>query len=383
MLSIIACVFSVHIYIPNMPVMAEAFNCSQEMMQLSISVGVLGTSLTTPFIGPLSDTVGRWKVLLFSQQLFMLACFATYFANTIEAFLVFRFIQGIGGAAAFTVGFACVTDLFQGSTAARYLSYLTSTMTLSLVIAPLLGGFLASYFPWQSTFLFMSFLAVISVIALYTRFRETLQTPMLFSVLRSLKAYGHMLMHPKFMVMATIPSIMIGGIIVFMSTGAFFFIKKMGFPASLYGILQCIIMLSNTAASIYSASLIQRFGLMNTTRIGLSLFISGSIGFLLSASWFLESTAMTILAISLYAAGLGLTFNIMTSQAMEMFRHNAGTASAAINFMRGIIISGCTALGGQLYDETLWPTAAFLTVIAAITLVMNLLGSGQKATVNP
>ncbi len=370
MMAIVACVFSVDIYIPSMPAMAEAFGTSQEMMQFSISAGLIGTSLATPIIGPLSDAIGRWKILVFSQIFFMLACFATIFATNIETFILCRFIQGIGGAAPFAIGFACVTDIFQGTRAAVYLSYLTTSITLSLVVAPLFGGVFASYFPWQAAFIFLTALAAFSIAVLYWRLPETLQTPSPFSFSKTLTSFGSMMVHKRFIVMATVPSLMIGGIIVFMSTGAFYFINELNIPAALYALFQGIIMFFNTMSSYFSGRLIQRFGLTKTTILGVTLFSIGSLAFLTSTLWIPENTAATIFAISLYASGLGLTFNTMTAQSMELFRHRAGTASSAISFIRGLLIAGSVAIGSQIYDGTLWPTSIFLAGITVLCVVM-------------
>lgn len=353
-----------------MPMMAEAFGSSQEMMQFSISAGMIGTSIATPIIGPLSDAIGRRKILLYSQILYMLGCLATIFAINIETFIFCRFLQGIGGAAAFAVSFATVTDLYQGTRAAIYLSYLTTTITLSLVVAPLFGGAFAAYLPWQAAFVFLTTLAALSSLILYRSFPETLQQSAPFSICKTLGSYWSMMSHLRFMVMATIPSLLIGGIVVFMATGAFYFINELGVPTALYGTFQGIIMLCNTMASYLSAHLIQRFGLNKSTLLGVTLFSIGSLSFLSATLWIPEQTIAIIITVSLYAAGLGLTFNTMTAQSIELFRHKAGTVSSAISFMRGLIIAGCISLGSQVYNATLWPIALFLTSITAICVTL-------------
>lgn len=378
MLAIVACVFSVDIYIPSMPVMAEAFGTSQEMMQFSISAGLIGTSLATPIIGPISDAVGRWRILVFSQIFFTLACFATIFATNIETFIFCRFVQGIGGAAAFAIGFACVTDVFKGTRAAIYISYLTTTITLSLVVAPLFGGAFAAYLPWQAAFVFLTALAALSTAVLYWRLPETLQAPNPFSIRNTFAAFGSMMADKRFMVMATVPSLLIGGIIVFMSTGAFYFINELGIPAVLYGVFQGIIMFCNTMASYLSGRLIERLGLTKTTLLGVTLFSFGSLSFAAIALWAPEQTAAMIFAVSLYASGLGLTFNTMTAQSMDAFRHKAGTASSAISFLRGLLIAGCISFGSQIYDGTLRPIALFLAGITVLCVVMYFLAERRS-----
>ncbi len=373
MFAVAACVFSVDIYIPSLPTMTEWFGSSQEMMQFSISVGLIGTSLSTPIIGPLSDAIGRKQLLIALQLLYTVACFATIFSPNIESFIFCRFIQGIGGAAPIVLSFAIIADQYEGAQAAKYMSYLTSTITSSLVIAPLIGGVIANYYPWHIAFVFLTTFSCISCLILIGGLKETLKRPTPFSLHNSLRSYATMFSNRRFMVMAIIPSIMIGGLIMFMATGAFYFINEKGLSTLCYGMAQGSIMLTNTLGSHTSPFLIERWGLKKTTVFGLAIFAVGSSLFLSFTLLLDGAIILTIGSVCLYAAGLGIVFNTLTAQSMALFKQSAGTVSAAISFSRGLLIATCVSSGSFIYNGQLWPTALFLSFIMLSSIVMYFL----------
>src|SRR4029453_9387445 len=61
---------SIHLFIPAMPAVKEAFGVSTPMAQLTLSLGMLSMAFFTIAYGGLSDRFGRKRVLLGGLGLF-------------------------------------------------------------------------------------------------------------------------------------------------------------------------------------------------------------------------------------------------------------------------------------------------------------------------
>ncbi len=143
------------IYLPSLPALSIYFHVSDSEVQMTLFFYLLSFSLTPLIFGPLSDHVGRKKVLLGGIFISILATFGCLFAQNIYWLIAFRFIQGIGTGAVLISTRATVSDLFTGKALAKQISFITMLMPLVLAIAPTIGGVLQQSFHWQAVFIFL------------------------------------------------------------------------------------------------------------------------------------------------------------------------------------------------------------------------------------
>jgi EmrB/QacA subfamily drug resistance transporter len=109
------------------------------------------TSLV-PF-GRLADIYGRKKFFTYGLVLFILStllCAASFSAPTL---ILFRVLQGIGGAMIFAPGMAILTSVFPASERGKVLGINVAAVYTGLSLGPILGGFLTQHFSWRSVFL--------------------------------------------------------------------------------------------------------------------------------------------------------------------------------------------------------------------------------------
>jgi EmrB/QacA subfamily drug resistance transporter len=82
--------------------------------------------------------------------------------------IIFRVLQGLGGAMIFGTGVAILTSVVPPQYRGRALGINVASTYIGLSIGPLAGGFFTQYFGWQGIFYFNTFLGVvISIIALW------------------------------------------------------------------------------------------------------------------------------------------------------------------------------------------------------------------------
>ncbi len=140
-------------YLPSMPAIAHYFTISSNNVQLTISYYLIGFSISQLIYGPLSDCLGRRRVLIVGLSIFTLANLACTFADDdFAVLLIFRFIAGLGAGSCGVLNRAIASDCFKGAAFSRAWSYTTTTLVITLILAPLLGGFVQEFFGWQANF---------------------------------------------------------------------------------------------------------------------------------------------------------------------------------------------------------------------------------------
>jgi EmrB/QacA subfamily drug resistance transporter len=112
---------------------------------------LLASTVMVPIYGKLSDIYGRKPILVFGIAVFMLGSMLCGLAGEfgdlpllgggMVQLIVFRAIQGLGGAALITSAFAVIADLYPPRERAKLGGLFGSTFGLASVIGPLIGGF--------------------------------------------------------------------------------------------------------------------------------------------------------------------------------------------------------------------------------------------------
>lgn len=153
------------ICLPSMQEWGAIFGTGQAAVQLTFSGYVLAYGLVQLLYGPLSDQLGRKKVLLFGLALAGLGSVLAALAGDLNTLIAARVLQGAGCAAGMVVGRALIQDLFQGPERTRVMAYVGMAMGLCPPLATILGGQLHVRLGWQANFVVMAVLAVVLFVA--------------------------------------------------------------------------------------------------------------------------------------------------------------------------------------------------------------------------
>ncbi|WP_349410314.1 MDR family MFS transporter [Pseudalkalibacillus sp. SCS-8] len=116
------------------------------------SAYLLMQAVTILIYGKLSDLFGRKPVFTFGVSMFMIGSFLCGLAETMEALVLFRFIQGLGAGAVMPIATTIVGDMYTMEERAKIQGYLASVWGISAVIGPALGGFIVLYWNWSWVF---------------------------------------------------------------------------------------------------------------------------------------------------------------------------------------------------------------------------------------
>src|SRR6185369_12253325 len=150
--------FSIDMYLPGFPAIAENLHTTVAHVSLSLSSFFIGISAGQFLYGPLLDRFGRKRPLYLGLIAYLLATVGCALATSVNALIVLRLLQALGGCVGMVASRAMVRDMFDVKDNAKVFSLLMLVIGVSPLVAPTLGGYLTAAFGWQSVFVVLSLL---------------------------------------------------------------------------------------------------------------------------------------------------------------------------------------------------------------------------------
>lgn len=120
------------------------------------------TVFLVPF-GKMADMYGRKKIFICGVLVFVLASLGVSLSNSSGMLILFRILQGIGGAANYCVGAAILTSVFTSRELGKVLGINLAAVYVGQTAGPFLGGFLTQHLGWRSIFFVNVFLGLMIV----------------------------------------------------------------------------------------------------------------------------------------------------------------------------------------------------------------------------
>ncbi|KAF9632799.1 Major facilitator superfamily [Lasiodiplodia theobromae] len=132
------------IYFPLLPLLRAHFHTSAQAINLTITLYVVFQALSPAFFGPLSDTLGRRPVYLFTLALYTLSNLGLALnQNSYAALLILRAFQSLGASAAYAISYGVVADVCVPGERGRIMGPVSMALNLGACIGPVVGGWVA------------------------------------------------------------------------------------------------------------------------------------------------------------------------------------------------------------------------------------------------
>jgi DHA1 family bicyclomycin/chloramphenicol resistance-like MFS transporter len=328
--------FTIDLYLPAFPVVADEFAGSESLIQLTLTATMIGFGLGQLVVGPWSDTVGRRLPLILATTVHVGASLGVAFSPDITWLLVFRVLQGVGAAGGGVVAMATVRDLFGGQPLVRMLSRLALVTSLAPILAPVIGSQLLVVLDWRGLFVALAAYGVVVVALASTLIAETLppERRRVRGHSTAAQRYRAVLSDRVFIGVALIAGLMFSGLFAYLSASSFLFQDVYGFDAQQYGILFAVNSIGLAVSSQVASRLMRRFAPARILAVSLPLMAIA--GFTAAAAAALELGLAPIVAGTfVFLSCAGLSFPCIQVTALAPHGAEAGTAAAllgAINF---------------------------------------------------
>lgn len=365
--------FAVDMYLPALPAIGADLHADSDSVLITLTVFFITFTIGQLVYGPVSDVVGRKKPLYFGIVVFAAASIGCALAPNIETLIGLRALQGIGGASGMVIARAIVRDMHSGLDEVRLLSLLMLVVSISPLLAPLVGSQVMEVATWRGIFWLVTGASVIGLVLAVSFVGET-RSPQqqAESSFRGMASAGWMLLRDRqFMGLTLAGAFALSGFFVFLSNSPFVFTKQYGLTPTQYSLLFSLNAASFFICSQFNGRLGARFGLRRIVRPtiwGLALAMIAS--FAVTAAG--VHNLIVLMAILFVGFGfLGFVIPVTSVLGLEPYGAVAGTASsvmATIQMTIGSVIMGVSA---AFMDGTSLPMVAGIAACAAVALVLS------------
>ncbi|MBM3705791.1 MAG: MFS transporter [Actinobacteria bacterium] len=136
----------------SLPVISRYFTAPMTSVEwIVLSYLIIITSLLLTF-GKLGDLYGHKKIFNTGLVIFTAGSLFCSLSPTLLLLIVSRVIQALGAGMLMSMGPAIITINTSPSRRGKYLGIIAMSVSVALIAGPVLGGFLTTYFGWQSIF---------------------------------------------------------------------------------------------------------------------------------------------------------------------------------------------------------------------------------------
>ncbi|WP_180028905.1 MFS transporter [Acinetobacter sp. YH16032] len=350
---------------PAMLTITREFGVGSEWAPSSMSFFLLGGACLAWFLGPLSDRLGRKKVLLGGVFFFVVCCLLILFTQSIEQFLAFRFLQGIGLTIISAVGYAAIQEIFEERDAIKVMALMANISLIAPLLGPVLGAFMIDHVSWHWGFIGIAFLAALSWFGLKAKMPEqhlSIPKQPLSYVWDDFKA---IFKNKKFMGLAlSVPMVSIP-LILWIAMSPVILVEQLGLTNMQYGYAQVPVLGGLIIGNIVLIRVIDRYAVGKTVVVALPLMLVGTLIVLAGAIWQDYLLWCLIIGMTLISFGEGCSFSVLYRFSLDASEVSKGTVAAAVGMIMMIaffVVIEIVRIMYESYGTMAYALACFILI---------------------
>lgn len=360
------------LYLPALPAIKAELHASMHATQLTMAALLLAFGFGQLVAGPVADRFGRRPVLLTTLSIYLLASLGAAMANTIEALVLVRIVQGAVMAGVVVVARAMVRDLYEPHEGARIMSLGLSGLGVIAISSPLLGGWLAGHLGWHMTFVAAAVIALATLVFVATQLPETIRqkNPRALHPGPLLAAWRTVLTSPTFHAWAGLSAATYGGLFVFLAGSSFVYMQVLGLGAAQYGLALCSSSVSYLAGTFVCRRWLVRHGMVGAVRRAAGFTLLGGLSMAALAAAGVQTVWAILVPQLLYAFGHGTHQACGQTGAVGPFPQQAGVAAALAGFLLAVVAFFIGQWLGLALDGTTRPLAYGVATGSVVTALI-------------
>ena len=136
-----------------LPHMQASLSATQDTINWVLTSYIVASAIALPISGWLADRVGRKRLLLISVVVFTIASVLCATATSLAEMVVFRALQGVGGAFIVPLAQATLFDINPREKHGQAMALFGGGVMIGPILGPVLGGWLTDNYNWRWVFL--------------------------------------------------------------------------------------------------------------------------------------------------------------------------------------------------------------------------------------
>jgi len=160
-----------------MPQLQGSLSATQDQVAWVITFNIIAIAVVTPMTGWFANRFGRRNVMVWSTFGFVVATILCGTANSLEALVFYRVIQGVFGAPLNPLSNAIVLDTFPREQHGTVNSIYGVGVVVGPMVGPVLGGHLAEAYGWRWAFVAVGLVGLLAVIGAWLFIRDNRRAP--------------------------------------------------------------------------------------------------------------------------------------------------------------------------------------------------------------
>jgi MFS transporter, DHA1 family, multidrug resistance protein len=362
------------ICLPSMQEWAAIFDGSQATVQLTFSGYVVANGVLQLLYGPLSDRLGRKKILMIGLVVAFAGSVLAMLAPDLPTLIAARMLQGAGAAAGMVVGRAMVQDIFEGPERTRVMAYVGMAMGLCPPLATVIGGQLHVQLGWRSNFALIALMAIGLFIAAWrglpSHQKSTTVQPHWLKAMGT--SYARLGREPAFVLYVVVLSMVTATFYAFLA-GAPIVLGSYGVGPGGVGFYIMFGPLAYIVGNFLTSHLVQSQGERFMMRLGQAVTLSGIVLMLTLALAGVNTPLAFALPMMLLGMGNGFLVPPALAGTVSLLPALAGSAAAVAGLMQQLLgAAGGFAVGLFSHDNAVnlgW----LMLVLASIGAVAQVL----------
>jgi len=337
--------FSIDTIFPAFPVMGADLGADKLAMQQTISVYLIAYAVMSLVHGPLSDIVGRKRVILAGLAVFTLASVGCALAGDLVTLLAFRALQGLSAGVGLIVGRAVIRDVLHGDDAQRLMSQVSMIFGAAPAIAPVIGGWLLGWGRWPLIFWFLVGFSVLLLLATWRWLPETLprESRLPPAPKKLLRDYAYIALNSRFQRLAAAGAFNFAALFLYIASAPAFVLDLLKLDERQFGWF-FIPMISGMMLGAFVSG--RAAGRISGTRLVNIGFACSGVAVLANIAYSALAGQPTVpwavLPMTLNAFGIALVFPIVTLAILDMYPRQRGSASSLQAFT-GLVLNALVA----------------------------------------
>ncbi|RNE49913.1 multidrug effflux MFS transporter [Corynebacterium alimapuense] len=325
--------FSTDMYLPALPGIVDDLATTQPMVQLTLSGFLAGLAFGQLIIGPISDAMGRRRLMFAGATVALIASIAAAIAPNVGILILARLIQGLGSGACIVLARAVVPDLARGAAAAKAFALLMTIQGLAPVLAPMVGGLLVGPLGWRGLFWVLAAIAFVQflVVAFVIDESRPPEERSPANVRDIVGNYAFVLANPGYRGYLVAFALAFTAMFSYISASPFLFQQDLGFSVQGFSFVFALNGAGIVCGSFLNSRLIGRVSTHRLLICALSAILGSSILLLLVMAFY-PVTWLIMVLLFIAVAQIGIIMGNATALGTGLVRERAGAASALMGF---------------------------------------------------